>query len=101
MINSSFVPRPIHIHIPIRHNVLHWVIEEAGPREGKQLVRGHTARPRTEEVPIRSCYLFFLFIYLLWFWLHWVFVAACRRLLFSCGAQDLIVMASPVVGRRL
>ena len=58
------VPRPIHIHIPIRHNVLHWVIEEAGPREGKQLVRGHTARPRTEEVPIRSCYLFFcVFIY--------------------------------------
>ena len=43
---------PIHIHIPIRYNVLHWVIEEASPREGKQLVRGHTARPRTEELPI-------------------------------------------------
>ena len=64
IINLTFVLRPIHIHIPIRYNVLHWVIEEASPREGKQLVRGHTARPRTEELPIWSCYLFFnLFIY--------------------------------------
>ena len=58
IINLTFVLRPIHIHIPIRYNVLHWVIEEASPREGKQLVRGHTARPRTEELPIWSCYLF-------------------------------------------